>query len=71
MSFHEYHNGPKLYSVDPDQTASRWSTLFANPSASFGCITLLKINISQFFKIITVIFLGVQIFRSLRYKAIL
>ena len=54
-----YHNVPKFWggqiwanSADPDQTAPRgavWSgsTLFAIPSASFGCITLRKRHLIQ------------------------
>ena len=49
-----YRNDPKFSdrltcenSVDPDQTAPRGSTLFAIPSASFGCIIVWKIHISQ------------------------
>ena len=49
-----YRNDPKFSdrlacdnSVDPDKTAPRGSTLFAIPSASFGCITVWKSHISQ------------------------
>ena len=55
----KYRNVPKFSdrqvwtnSADPDQTAPRgavWSgsTLFAIPSASFGCITLRKSHLIQ------------------------
>ena len=55
----QYRNFPKFSdrqvwadSADPDQTAPRgavWSgsTLFAIPSASFGCITLTKRHLVQ------------------------
>ena len=55
----KYHNFPKFSdrqvwanSADPDQTAPRgavWSgsTLFAIPSASFGCITVRKSHLFQ------------------------
>ena len=79
VGFRLYRNFPKFSdrqvwanSADPDQTAPRgavWSgsTLFAIPSASFGCITLRKHHLVQLLGWLQQIFWVFEYLGNLRY----